>query len=140
MEITVNYQSLHSSECQGSAPNQESSLYDAMMHLKAEYLQAIGEYEKNPSSTNLEKVTAVMYRMKDFLTENKEAIFAAAKANGWPEAGPGDGYVHIYNACFLAINTFTNPSFNHNQANIPYLNEQFTQLSWLLSNPHNLQG
>ena len=102
-----------------------------MDEMRDEFRSLLGTYDANPSEENLTELSGFMYHMRSFMQEHKKDIFELAKENLWPAFHNEDGYEGFYDSTMLTINTFLNPSFHHNQANLTFINEQFTQLTWL---------
>lgn len=94
-------------------------------------------YQDHASMKNTDKMMEFVYKMKSFLESHKAELFSQEKAHGWHKMSQtmNDGYEGIYNACMIGINTFLNPE-TRNSGNLYFVNEQFTQLHWMLENHH----
>lgn len=120
-------------------PSNSSSLSQKMAKMIDHYRNLMVNYEKNPSLANSDKLFAYVYHMREFLETHRKEIFAEEKSHGWHKYSKkmNDGYEGIYNACMIGINTFLNPETRlDNPGNLEFVNEQITQLHWMLLHNH----
>ena len=124
--------------------NGTKQLVDDLKGIRNEYKALLNQYQKDPSTQNLDHLSAFMYHMRTFLEDNKGAIFSLSKQNGWipfnKGTNGGDGYEGFYNVAMNCANTFLNPEEGHPAASLYLLAETFTQVTWLTSHIHNVMG
>lgn len=110
-----------------------SPLFQELNHMIQVYRNLMKNYSANPNLKNKDKMIEFVYKLRSFLEHHRKELFSAEKAQGWPQydTHDSDGYEGIYNTCMIGINTFLDPETS-NPGNLDYVNEQITQLHWML--------
>lgn len=95
-----------------------------------QYRNLMQAYIDNPSQTNLDKLESCMKKIQAFLEKNHSKIDALADKLGWPTSGPNSPETFFEGT----INSINNFLADPNSGSLNMVNEQLTQLHWLLTN------
>jgi hypothetical protein len=88
-------------------------------------------WDNDPTQGNLQALESCMTGLESFLDNNKTALFQAAAAQGWGTKGPaGSNFASFYQGALNGINGFLE---HPNEASLTLVNEQVTQMHWLLT-------
>lgn len=136
-----------SSESNNGSPLKQT-VFNRMEQLREQYRTVMMEFQnchlkKNPYQHQLHEICI---KMKNFLVDHKEEIFDTAKNLGWPaHSNQNDCYAGDYNQIMEALNnvihetakpqkgkTSSMPPLPEFTGQLDFLNEQFTQFTWLL--------
>ncbi len=114
----------------------ENDIAVKLWYFIAQYRELMEEWKNDPSPENTKKIDDLIHKIMNFVEKNKKAIEALGKQMGWPADGP-DGYETFLDG---ALNSMKNFLENPNIGSLDMINEQLTQLHWLLTNHPKLRS
>jgi hypothetical protein len=94
------------------------------------------EWKEDPSPENTKKIEDLIHKIMNFVEKHKKEIEALGQQMGWPADGV-NGYDTFIDGALKSMENFLEKP---NIGSLDMINEQLTQLHWLITNHHKLRS
>jgi len=129
----------------GDAFPLHKTILNQMVSLEKQYRTIMTEFSHASSKKRplyQQKLHEICLKMRNFLIDHKDEIFNAAEKRGWPaHSEQNDSYAGDYNKIMGSLDLIIPETAKGHHIPLPelggqldFLNEQFTQYTWLLGN------
>jgi hypothetical protein len=102
----------------------------------AQYRELMQEWKEDPSPENTKKIEDLIHKIMNFVEKHKKEIEALGQQMGWPADGV-NGYDTFIDGALKSMENFLEKP---NIGSLDMINEQLTQLHWLITNHHKLRS